>query len=62
MEKEFNKDNGKKYIPHTDPRWDLELPEGMTNSLVSEDGMNHDDGFNFDEYDNDEDEDPSEAA
>ena len=44
----------KKYIPHTSPDWHLELPEGMSNSLVSKDGQNHDDGYNFDERDDEE--------
>ncbi len=41
----------KEYIPHTDPDWDLELPEGYNNSLVDKHGQSHDDGFNFDEKD-----------
>jgi len=45
----------KEFIPHTNPDWDLELPDGDLNSLVSKDGKNHDDGFNFDEKDDDED-------
>ena len=31
----------------------MELPDGMDNSLVTKDGRNHDDGYNFDEHDND---------
>ena len=34
----------------------MQLPEGMDNSLVTKDGRNHDDGYNFDERDNKEDE------
>lgn len=44
----------KEYIPHTNPNWNLELPDGDLNSLVSKDGRNHDDGFNFDEKDDDD--------
>ena len=43
----------KRYIPHTNPKWDMKLPDGMDNSLVTKDGRNHDDGYNFDEHDND---------
>ena len=42
-------------IPHTNPDWNLELPDGDLNSLVSKDGKNHDDGYNFDEKDDEED-------
>lgn len=45
----------KEFIPHTNPDWNLELPDGDLNSLVSKNGKNHDDGYNFDEKD-DEDE------
>lgn len=41
----------KEFIPHTNPDWNLELPDGDLNSLVSKDGKNHDDGYNFDEKD-----------
>lgn len=44
----------KQYIPHTNPDWGLELPEGYDNSLVDANGRNHDDGYNFDEKDDDE--------
>ena len=44
------------FIPHTNPDWNLELPDGDLNSLVSKDGKNHDDGYNFDEKDDEEDE------
>lgn len=43
----------KSYIPHTNPNWDRELPDGDTNSLVDKNGNNYDDGFNFDEKDDD---------
>lgn len=42
-------------IPHTNPDWNLELPDGDLNSLVAKDGKNHDDGYNFDEKDDEED-------
>ena len=41
----------KRYIPRTNPEWDLELPEDCSNSLVARSGKNHDDGYNFDERD-----------
>ncbi len=44
----------KEFIPHTNPDWNLELPDGDLNSLVSKDGKNHDDGYNFDEKDDEE--------
>lgn len=44
----------KEFIPHTNPDWNLELPDGNLNSLVSKDGKNHDDGFNFDEKDDED--------
>ena len=44
----------KDFIPHTNPNWNLKLPEGDVNCLVSADGRNHDDGFNFDERDDEE--------
>ena len=50
--------SGKEYIPHSNPDWDLELPEGYDNSLVDKHGRNHDDGYNFDEKDDAEDETP----
>ncbi len=43
----------KEFIPHTNPDWNLELPDGDLNSLVSKNGENHDDGYNFDEKDDD---------
>lgn len=33
----------KEYIPHTNPDWGLELPDGDLNSLVDKNGRNHDD-------------------
>ncbi|MBR0134527.1 hypothetical protein IJM16_04705 [Candidatus Saccharibacteria bacterium] len=42
---------GNRYLPHTKPTWNLELPDGYSNSLVAKDGTNHDDGYNFDERD-----------
>ena len=41
----------KEYIPHTNPNWNLELPDGDSNSLVDKHGTSHDDGYNFDEKD-----------
>lgn len=46
--------NSKEYIPHTNPDWDLELPDGDLNSLVDKHGTVHDDGYNFDEKDDEE--------
>ena len=40
-------------IPHTNPDWNLELPDGDSNSLVDKHGTSHDDGYNFDEKDDD---------
>lgn len=48
----------KEFIPHTNPDWNLELPDGDLNSLVSKDGRNHDDGYNFDEKDDEENDTP----
>ena len=45
----------KEYIPNTNPDWNLELPEGYSNSLVDKHGRNYDDGYNFDEKDDDKD-------
>ena len=44
----------KRYIPGTNPEWGQELPEGMTNSLVNKYGKNREDGYNFDEWDEEE--------
>lgn len=40
-------------IPGTNPGWNIELPDEDDNSLVDRHGRNHDDGFNFDERDDD---------
>ena len=44
-------------IPGTNPEWNLELPDGDLNSLVTKDGRNYDNGWNYDEKDDEEDED-----
>lgn len=44
----------KKYIPGTDPKWGRELPDDYSNSLVDKAGHNWDNGYNFDERDDDE--------
>lgn len=44
----------KRYIPGTNPEWGRELPEGYSNSLVDAAGNNWDNGYNFDEKDDDE--------
>lgn len=36
-------------IPGTNPNWNINLPDGDINSLVDNHGRNHDDGYNFDE-------------
>jgi ribosomal protein S18 acetylase RimI-like enzyme len=41
----------KNYIPSSNPEWNQELPDGMSNSLVNKDGRNWDNGYNFDEKD-----------
>lgn len=46
--------NEKNFIPHTKPKWNLELPEGYANSLVDAHGTSHDDDYNFDERDYEE--------
>ncbi len=43
-----------KFIPGSDSEWGLELPDGDVNSLVSKDGKNWDNGYNFDERDSEE--------
>jgi hypothetical protein len=43
----------KRYIPGTKSKWDYELPDDMTNSMVAKDGRSVDTGWNFDEYDDD---------
>jgi len=40
-------------IPGTNPDWDRNLPKGDVNSLVDSNGNNYDNGFNFDEKDDD---------
>ena len=52
----MNNKGEKRYIPGSDPDWDLELPDGDSNSLVTKDGKNWDNGFNFDEKDDNEEE------
>ena len=41
------------FIPGTNPDWDRKLPDGDLNSLVDANGENYDNGFNFDEKDDD---------
>ena len=56
-------DNEKRYIPHTNSDWGVELPDEDDNSLVDKYGRNHDDGFNFDEKrDEEEEEEEKERA
>lgn len=43
------KDN--RYIPGTNPKWNRELPDEDDNSLVDKHGNNYDNGYNFDERD-----------
>ena len=46
-----------RYIPHTNPEWNLRVPDGMLNSLVPEGSERpHNDPFNYDEWDDPEDE------
>jgi hypothetical protein len=40
-------------IPGTSPEWDRKLPEGDINSLVDSYGNNYDNGYNFDEKEDD---------
>ena len=47
------KDN--RYIPGTNPKWNRELPDEDDNSLVDKHGNNYDNGYNFDERDEDDD-------
>ncbi|MBR3236456.1 GNAT family N-acetyltransferase [Candidatus Saccharibacteria bacterium] len=44
----------KSFIPGTNPNWDLKLSDGDANSLVDESGHNWDNGYNFDEREEDE--------
>lgn len=46
-------DGEKRYIPGTNSKWNFEVPDGMTNSMVDEQGRNVDTGWNFDEWDDD---------
>ena len=41
----------KRFIPGTSPKWDRELPDRDDNSLVDKYGNNYDNGYNFDEHD-----------
>lgn len=45
-----------KYIPGTKPEWDRKLPDGYNNSLVDKSGRSWDNGYNFDEKDDDDEE------
>lgn len=47
-------DGEKKFVPGSNPDWNLELPDGDSNSLVTKDGKNWDNGYNFDEIDTEE--------
>ena len=49
----------KKRLPGTNPDWDRLLPERRANSLVDKFGFPYDNGYNFDEP-NDEDDDDEE--
>ena len=49
-------------IPGTNPDWDRNLPDGDINSLVDSNGNNYDNGFNFDEKDDDSSEDWDDVA
>lgn len=48
------KSANKNYIPGTNPDWGKELPDGYNNSLVDKAGYSWDNGFNFDEKDDEE--------
>ncbi|MBR3132101.1 hypothetical protein IKG33_01680 [Candidatus Saccharibacteria bacterium] len=50
----------KRFMPSSNPDWDLELPDGDDNSLVTKDGKSWDNGYNFDEKDDDEKDTPEE--
>ncbi len=41
-------------IPGTNPDWKKELPDGYNNSLVDKAGRNWDNGYNFDERDDEQ--------
>lgn len=47
----------KDFIPGTNPKWNRELPDDYTNSLVDANGNNYDNGYNFDEKDDHEEDD-----
>ena len=47
------KNSEKRFIPGTNPKWGRELPDGYDNSLVDKNGDNWDNGWNFDEKDDD---------
>ena len=51
------KNGEKRFIPGTNPKWGRELPDEYSNSLVDKYGNSYDNGWNFDEKDDDEDED-----
>ena len=51
-----------KHIPGSRPEWDLKLPDGYENSLVTEDGKNWDNGYNFDERDSGRNEDKKDVV
>ena len=44
----------KRPIPGTNPNWNRDLPDGFDNSLVDKAGNNYDNGWNFDERDDEE--------
>ena len=44
--------NEKRFIPGTKPEWGRELPDEDDNSLLDKHGNNYDNGYNFDERDN----------
>lgn len=44
----------KRFIPGTNPEWGRELPDEDDNSLVDKNGRNWDNGYNFDEKNNDD--------
>lgn len=44
---------GKRRLPGTNPDWDRELPDWDVNSLVDKHGFPYDNGYNFDESDDD---------
>jgi len=45
----------KRPIPGTNPKWNRDLPDGYDNSLVDSSGNSYDNGWNFDERDDDDD-------